>query len=618
MCLQNAPNRPRNVLRKAPPQAKPEIKVPRNAMTSSLRAAIRQSTAKVTSLATKLVPTFLRRNKEGARSPMTEQTDQKGILKTTTPVSEAARHQPERSTLALAAATQVSLQASILKTFLSQHSDTSSSDSGSKTFSEASQTSTASEPPTPKQLSAPCTPAPAPKTLTEDEQHDLDFAPLRAIPSELFKSVLLKHVDPTNYFKNPRIHIQRRTEGASHHVVMLQFGPASFEADYVIKVPVTGTKELWNEERAHAMRCEAMLMKHMERTGIPVPQVRAVADNTDSDLGAPYILMRRVPGKGAHNLWFDYDDEEHLNVDCPSPELEKKRETFLRSLAHEMAKLQELQFDKIGMLDFGDSWKDCDNECDEPVIGPLLLDTVDDEQVNRLPFSSAHGFMSTIIEERWPANMTLAHIKGEEDNEEDIKELHQYRGIRKIIDIIFSSAPFASTQEKETFVIRHPDLDLQNILTDDEGHVTGIIDWDGAVTAPRCIGFSALPHFLVHDWHPGFSFDDCPHMSWSVDRYRRIYADAMKEALIELAETEPNGPGLYDGKYTYNSALYQAVWASVTRGGSPPDLVNKVLLSLPGLRLTDLDEFQERLGKGWDAAEQYLKVEIGKLMTPEE
>jgi hypothetical protein len=122
----------------------------------------------------------------------------------------------------------------------------------------------------------------------------------------------------------------------------------------------------------------------------------------------------------------------------------------------------------------------------------------------------------------------------------------------------------------------------------------------------------------VHDWLPGFTLDDPPHMSWGVDRYRRIYADAMKEALVELTVYEPTGPGLDDGKYTYNSALYQAVWASVTRGGSAPDLVKKVLLQLPGLRLTDLDEFQERLGKGWEAAEEYLKVAIGKLMALED
>jgi hypothetical protein len=75
----------------------------------------------------------------------------------------------------------------------------------------------------------------------------------------------------------------------------------------------------------------------------------------------------------------------------------------------------------------------------------------------------------------------------------------------------------------------------------------------------------------------------------------------MKEALAKLAkDSDITRSGLEDGRYTYNSALYQAVWASVTRGGSAPDLVKKVLLSFLGLRLTNLDEFQERIGKGRD------------------
>jgi hypothetical protein len=217
--------------------------------------------------------------------------------------------------------------------------------------------------------------------------------------------------------------------------------------------------------------------------------------------------------------------------------------------------------------------------------------------------------------------MTLDHMS--DGDEEDTKELYHHRGMRKIIDIIFSSPPFAPTEENETFVIRHPDLDLQNILTDEEGNVTGIIDWDGAFTAPRCIGFSALPHFLMHDWLPDFTLDEPPHMSLGLDRYCRIYADAMKEALSERRDAIAEHPealraGLEDGKYTYNSALYQAVWASVTRGGSATDLVKKVLLQLPGLRILDLDKFQKKLGKGWEAAEEYLKVEIGKLMAAED
>jgi aminoglycoside phosphotransferase (APT) family kinase protein len=535
----------------------------------------------------------------------------------------------KRSALSLAAKAQISLETVTPKAHLPYDSDTSSTDSGSDSEPSSSSSSssssscnsqgstTAANPPTTKPPHSV-----VPKSLTDENQQEIDFGPIRAIPDELFKKQLLKHVNPRNRFTIDQVRLQRRTAGASHHVVILRLGPPKSGDEYVIKIPITGTKERWTEEYAHNMKCEAMTMDYIggHTSCFPAPSIEAVETDIDNELGGPYILMSKMPGKGAYRLWYDHDDTEHLNTDCPSVATEKKRVTFLRSLAYCMAQLQKIRFDKIGMLELGDCFKDDDHLDDKPAE----IHFYDLEHEKRQPFSSTHEFLTTVVEERCSTNMTLAHMSDEDDEDDgDIKELHHHRGMRKIIDIIFSSPPFASTEEKETFVIRHPDLDLQNILTDDEGNVTGIIDWDGAVTAPRCIGFSALPHFLVHDWLPDFTLDEPPHLSWGLDRYRRIYADVMKEALTERRDAIAEHPealraGLEDGKNTYNSALYQAVWASVTRGGSAPDLVNKVLLQLPGLRLLDLDEFQEKLGRGWEAAEQYLKVEIAKVMAPED
>lgn len=82
-------------------------------------------------------------------------------------------------------------------------------------------------------------------------------------------------------------------------------------------------------------------------------------------------------------------------------------------------------------------------------------------------------------------------------------------------------------------------------------------------------------------------------MSWTVDHYRRICADAMKQY------------GGEDGKYTYSTSMYQAAIAALTHRGSCIDLVSKVLLQNSGLRLTDLDGFQSE--SAWDEAGQPLK-----------
>jgi hypothetical protein len=70
-------------------------------------------------------------------------------------------------------------------------------------------------------------------------------------------------------------------------------------------------------------------------------------------------------------------------------------------------------------------------------------------------------------------------------------------GALKFFNLIFGQSVFNSPRsEKETFTIHHTDLDLQNIFVDDEGNVTGIIDWDKT--------FAAAPLFLQKDWLPDY------------------------------------------------------------------------------------------------------------------
>ncbi|KAL2012730.1 hypothetical protein VTN00DRAFT_255 [Thermoascus crustaceus] len=57
-------------------------------------------------------------------------------------------------------------------------------------------------------------------------------------------------------------------------------------------------------------------------------------------------------------------------------------------------------------------------------------------------------------------------------------------------------------QQKETFVLALPDFDSQNIMIDERGNLTGIIDWDNVQTAPRFLGHSSFPGWITRDWDP--------------------------------------------------------------------------------------------------------------------
>jgi hypothetical protein len=92
--------------------------------------------------------------------------------------------------------------------------------------------------------------------------------------------------------------------------------------------------------------------------------------------------------------------------------------------------------------------------------------------------------------------------------------------------------------------------------------------------------------------------------TWQLDHYRKVYADAMMET------------GAPDAKYAAKSAMYRAIVDAVSQG-SPMDLIHKICAHIPGLRLADIEELEELLGKGWPQAEEYLRAEIGKLLEPD-
>lgn len=83
----------------------------------------------------------------------------------------------------------------------------------------------------------------------------------------------------------------------------------------------------------------------------------------------------------------------------------------------------------------------------------------------------------------------------------------------------------------ETFVIKPPDFDWQNILVDDNGNIIGLLDWDGVCTVPRFQGFAPTPKFLQQDYLRTWYWEgDGGCSDRDLARYRKAYANFMAEA----------------------------------------------------------------------------------------
>ena len=63
---------------------------------------------------------------------------------------------------------------------------------------------------------------------------------------------------------------------------------------------------------------------------------------------------------------------------------------------------------------------------------------------------------------------------------------------------LFISALTDITLDGPPFILSHPDFDSQNVLVDDDGAITGIIDWDNVDVRPRQVA-AAYPMWLTVD-----------------------------------------------------------------------------------------------------------------------
>ncbi|KAI4943645.1 hypothetical protein J4E91_009282 [Alternaria rosae] len=452
-----------------------------------------------------------------------------------------------------------------------------------------------------------CERANANKEDTDDDGGPrCDFKTIEAIPDAKYRE-LIKACDLSSS-PNTTVDVVRRTKGTYNAATFVIVSEGEQTRKYVVRVPGHGTLAHWQEEDAYVLKNEAQLIEYIRKnTTAPVAQVIHYSTGHDNALGFPYILMTRLPGTPANNIWFPEDypsvDSQLIfqHADVPPPHIEKKRLAFLRSLAQVMIQIQTLKFEAIGAPNF-------DDDGNLTGIGPTCHWTHKDgdEAFKRPPAATTEEYFRA----RFRAKMKQMGIRfidllNKDEWEED--DGLEDSGVRTILSLILHRQPAFRGSPGETFTLHHNDLDLQNILCDDEGNVTGIIDWDNAIAAPRCIGATAVPTFLRSDWFPEYTFGlgIPPCMAWNYEHYREIYA----AVIVEASDAE-------NAEFTIKSGLYQAAVAAVTQGGDADNLISKLLREIPHCRV-NYWEFIRGLGQGgWVSAQSLLETHLARIFEP--
>jgi Phosphotransferase enzyme family len=165
--------------------------------------------------------------------------------------------------------------------------------------------------------------------------------------------------------------------------------------------------------------------------------------------------------------------------------------------------------------------------------------------------------------------MALVALRGVPTSADDEVKVVMHRLLVAMIECLPPSLK-AVSESRETFVLAHLDLSLQNILVQEDGTVTGIIDWDNVHTVPRCVGYARYPSWITRDWDPvlhGYGdpnarFENSPE---ELERYRQHYSSAMRAFRPEKCLD-----------YTTKSHLHEAVSIAAYEPICTPEILRKI------------------------------------------
>ncbi|KAI1735056.1 hypothetical protein F4680DRAFT_461952 [Xylaria scruposa] len=306
----------------------------------------------------------------------------------------------------------------------------------------------------------------------------------------------------------------------SYHVLF----PLTFHTGlcWLVKVPVNGTADKWDDTSASSLAVEAKTMKFLKcETTIPLPDVLDFSSTTQNALRCPYILMSYISGVPLYDVWFGHKlkgDDLEVN--------RARRTRALNSIASAMIQLGSFSFRTSGSLIFSSDGSPLGSGPVRRVDQKAMLDRwfVHQDPADD-PIYASHAASSD--PKAYYTFMVDLHPE---------EKLFQ-KGLVALLRQLISWIPEPSGTDR--FVLTHPDFDIQNFIVSEGGDLRGIIDWDGVAAVPRTIGNVRYPEWLTRDWDPAMygyreSMDQGiePDGVWedapsSLADYRQVYKDAI-------------------------------------------------------------------------------------------
>jgi hypothetical protein len=247
------------------------------------------------------------------------------------------------------------------------------------------------------------------------------------------------------------------------------------------------------------------------RTTLPVPRVHHFDCSSANTLKRPYILMDCLPGQALSSVLEGLKDHQIRAI--------------IRQWAEYTMELSKLQFPTIGSL-----YK----EGEEFVVGKLQPKYDTASPGNSGPFKSVGDYilLSSINKKR---SLVRSNLK-----------VHGSLLRATLIDSLF---PFIFLPEflNGPFTLSHRSLDIDSILVDSDGRLTGILGWQDAAVLPLQSHIH-VPDSLNLEFLPPSETNASPSRIIFAKRYRRHFERALAEA---SPDTDWDVPDLIDRSLMY-------------------------------------------------------------------
>lgn len=267
----------------------------------------------------------------------------------------------------------------------------------------------------------------------------------------------------------PQIPLVKHLEGGGFNHITSVTLPASCDSyrNLILRIP--------REDDSRPEQHAATLRYVRENTSIPVAAIEATDFTRSNAVGKPYVIQRHIPGKDLHIIWEDLNHSQQCEV-------AKQVGKILRSLL-------TLDFPRAGIIDIRSEGSSGTAEI--PNIVPFQLIDVCGNPVPDLGLGSPIDHVSPSREStldffeqhfaRW-RKLSLANYLGEVTLEVEI-----FDTVLEVAREMNDMGLF----KPDSFCLCHLDLQPRNIMVDFQSNssvqITGILDWDDAIVAPKFV-----------------------------------------------------------------------------------------------------------------------------------